>query len=83
MVLTTNVVGKLMHMVFSTKASYTGSYDYLIVRLVAIRRTCDRSAMFATVSRSGRILRSVFFAGGRPSYDWSYAWSRDQQRSYD
>ena len=27
-----------------------------------------------------RILRSVFFAGGRSSYDWSYAWSRDQQR---
>ena len=37
--------------------------------------------MFATISRSGgRILRSVFFAGGRSSYDWSYAWSRDQQR---
>ena len=32
--------------------------------------------MFATISRSGRILRSVFFAGGRSSYDWS----RDQQR---
>ena len=26
------------------------------------------------------IMRSVFFAGGRSSYDWSYAWSRDQQR---
>ena len=36
--------------------------------------------MFATISRSGRILRSVFFAGGRSSFDWSYAWSRDQQR---
>ena len=36
--------------------------------------------MFATISRSGRILRSVFFAGGRSSYDWSYAWSRDQHR---
>ena len=46
----------------------------------AIWRTCDRSAMFATISRSGRILRSVFFVGGRSSYDWSYAWSRDQQR---
>ena len=53
---------------------------YLIVRLVAIRRTCDRSAMFATISRSGRMLRSVFFAGGRSSYDWSYARSRDQER---
>ena len=36
--------------------------------------------MFATISRSGRILRSVFFAGGRSSYDCSYAWSRDQHR---
>ena len=37
--------------------------------------------MFATISRSGgRILRSVFFAGGRSSYEWSYTWSRDQQR---
>ena len=27
-----------------------------------------------------QILRSVFFAGDRLSYDWSYAWSRDQQR---
>ena len=37
--------------------------------------------MIATISRSrGRILRSVFFAGDRSSYDWSYAWSRDQQR---
>ena len=25
-------------------------------------------------------LRSVFLAGGRSSYDWSYAWSCDQQR---
>ena len=60
--------------------SHTGSYDLLIVRLVAIWRTCDRSAMFATIARSGRRLRSVFLAGGRSSYDWSYAWSRDQQR---
>ena len=45
-----------------------------------IWRTCNRSARFATISRSGRILRSVFFAGDRSSYDWSYAWSRDQQR---
>ena len=36
--------------------------------------------MFATISRSGRILRSIFFAGGRSSYDWSYAWLRDQHR---
>ena len=32
--------------------SHTGSYDVLIARLVAIWRTCDRSAMFATISRS-------------------------------
>ena len=36
--------------------------------------------MFASISRSGRILRSIFFAGGRSSYDRSYAWSRDQHR---
>ena len=36
--------------------------------------------MFATISRSGRILRSVFFAGGRSSYDRSDAWSRDQHQ---
>ena len=60
--------------------SHTGSYDFLIVRLVAIWRTCDRSALFATISSSGRILRSVFLPVGMSSYDWSYAWSRDQQR---
>ena len=59
---------------------HTGSYDCLIVQLVVIWRTCDRSAMFATISRSARILRSVFFGAGRSSYDWSYAWSRDQHR---
>ena len=64
----------------SLSHSHTGSYDLLIVRLVAIWRTCDRSAMFATIARSDRILRSVFLAGGTSSYDWSYAWSRDQQR---
>ena len=32
------------------------------------------------LQKRGRILWSVFFAGGRSSYDWSYAWSRDQQR---
>ena len=36
--------------------------------------------MFATIASSDRILRSVFLPGGRSSYDWSYAWSRDQQR---
>ena len=54
--------------------------SHRIVRFVAIWRTCDRSAMFATIARSGRKLRSVFLARGRSSYDWSYAWSRDQQR---
>ena len=60
--------------------SHTGSYDCLIVRSVAIWRTCDRSAMFATIASSDRILRSVFLPGGRSSYDWSYARARDQQR---
>ena len=59
---------------------HTGSYDCLIVRSVAIWRTCDRSAMFATIASSDRILRSVFLPGGRSSYDWSYASSRDQHR---
>ena len=36
--------------------------------------------MFATIASSDRILRSVFLPGGRLTYDWSYAWSRDQQR---
>ena len=36
--------------------------------------------MFATIASSGRILRSAFLPGGRSSYDWSYAWSCDQQR---
>ena len=36
--------------------------------------------MFATIAISDRILRSVFLPGGRSSYDWSYAWSRDQHR---
>ena len=36
--------------------------------------------MFATIASSDRILRSVFLPGGRSSYDWSYAWWRDQQR---
>ena len=66
------------HTTVYVEHSHTGSYDFLIVRLVAIWGTCDRSAMFATISRS--LLRSVFVAGGRSWYDWSYAWSRDQQR---
>ena len=37
--------------------------------------------MFATIASSDRILRSsVFLHRGRSSYDWSYVWSRDQQR---
>ena len=60
--------------------SHTVSYDCLIVRSVAIWRTCDRSAMFATIASSDRKLRSVFLPGSRSSHDWSYAWSRDQQR---
>ena len=59
---------------------HTGSYDCLIVRSVAMWRTCDRSAMFATIASSDRILRCVFLPGGRSPYDWSYAWSRDQHR---
>ena len=32
------------------------------------------------IASSDRILRSVFLPRGRSSHDWSYAWSRDQQR---
>ena len=35
--------------------SYIGSCDLWIVRLVAIGSWCDRSAVFATISSSGRI----------------------------
>ena len=36
--------------------------------------------MFATITSSDRILRSVFLPVGRSSYDWSYELARDQQR---
>ena len=32
------------------------------------------------LQKRSSILRSVFFAGGWSSYDWSYAWLRDQHR---
>ena len=59
--------------------------SHRIVRLLDRTIGCDLANVrpfgnFATISRSGRILRSVNFAGGRSSYDWSYAWSRDQHR---
>ena len=53
---------------------HTGSYDCLIVRSVAMWRTCDRSAMFATIARS------FFLVVGHRTIAWSYAWSRDQHR---
>ena len=46
---------------------YIGSYEFLIVQLVAIWSSrYDRSAMFATISSSGSILRLALI--GRSSY---------------
>ena len=39
--------------------SHTGLHDIWIVRLVVIGPMCDRSAMVATISSSGRIPRSI------------------------
>ena len=60
--------GRLSH-------SHTGSYDFSIVRLVAIDPWCDRSAIFATISSSGRIpryrsLRVVALSRTMGEYRW-------------
>ena len=57
----------------SLSRSYTGSYDFWIVRLVALWPRCDRSAMSVTISSSGCILRLIFSV-------WAHAWSCDHQR---
>ena len=40
----------------------------------------ERRAYLPAKRNFPRILRSVFFGGGRSSYDWLYACSRDQQQ---
>ena len=50
--------------------SHTGSYDFWIVRLVAMGPRCDRSAMFATIFSSGRIPRSICTCGRAFKNDW-------------
>ena len=65
---------------------HTGSYDCLIVRSVAIWRTCDRSAMFATIASSDRILHWSFFlvVGHRTiGRTRGRAINNDWRRSYD
>ena len=47
----------------ATKASHTGSYDFWIVRMVAIVPRCERSAMFATISSSARIRQLISTRG--------------------
>ena len=56
--------------------SHTRSYDFWIVRVVAIGPRCDRSAMFATISSSGRILRSIFTRGRAITNDWRISMAR-------
>ena len=56
--------------------------SHRIVRFLGRTIGCDLANVrpIGNVCYDLQILRSVFFAGGRSSYDWSYAWSRDQQR---
>ena len=52
------------------------SYDFWIVRLVAIGPMCDRSAMFAKISTSGRIQRSISTRGRAIAKDWRMSMAR-------
>ena len=52
------------------------SYDFWIVRLVAIGPWWDRSAMFATISKSGRIRRSTSPRGHAITNDWRISMAR-------
>ena len=56
--------------------SHTGSYDLWIVRLVAIGPRCDRSAIFATISSSGRVQRSISTRGRAITTDWRISMTR-------
>ena len=47
-----------------------------MVRLVAIGPRCDRSAMFATISSSGRIPRSISTRGLAITNDWRISMTR-------
>ena len=74
--------------------SHTGSYVFWIVGLVAIGPRCDRSAMFATISSSGGIPRSISTCGRAFKNDWRISMARailgnratsgsDQRSMYD
>ena len=54
----------------------TGSYDFWIERLVALGPRCDRSALFATISSSGRIPRSISRRGRAFANDWRISMAR-------
>ena len=56
--------------------SHTGSYDFWIIRLVAIGPRCDRSAIFATISSSGRIPRSISTHDRAITNDWRTSMAR-------
>ena len=51
-------------------------YDFWIVRLVAIGPRCDQSAMFATISSSSRIPRSISTRGRAFTNDWRISMAR-------
>ena len=60
------------------KATVTpdGSYDFWIVRSVAIGPRCERSAKFATISSIGRIWRSISTRGRAITNDWTISMAR-------
>ena len=47
--------------------NHTGSYDFLIIRLVAIWRTCDRSAIYTTIE--GLSSKCDGFLAARSQFD--------------
>ena len=50
--------------------------SHCIVRLVAIGPRCDRSAIFATISSSGRIPRSTYMRRRAITNDWRISMAR-------
>ena len=67
----------MVRLSLSQTGSYdSGSYDFWIVRLVAIGPMCDRSAMFATISSSCRIPRSISTRGRAITNDWRISMAR-------
>ena len=69
----TQIIGRC-----NIKATQLKTQSHRIVRLLARTIGC----YLANVRPIGNVCydRQVFLPGGRSSYDWSYEWSRDQQR---